>query len=231
MRLLLLALVIPSWLFCQPYVVQQVPYSVRAYNGSMVFFGDDAATGTIPIGFQFCFWGNAYTQCYIGSNGWISFSAGQSLTFTPLSVPSTSPNIPRNCIMGPFHDMNPAIAGSPPTIIQYVYFRTEGIAPFRRFVVSWVNVPMYLCTALRSEQQIVLHETTNIIENTIVKKSVCLNWVNGNAIHALHNANGTAAIVVLNRNANVWYVTPPNSETWLFIPMECCFLDGWIEGN
>lgn len=212
------------------YTFQNVAHSIRPYNGTLIPLVDDAVSGVIPIGFQFCFWGVPYTQAYVGSNGWVGFTVGQPIAFTPFAIPTTNPFIPRNCIMGVFHDMNPGIAGAmPPTPIQYVYYRTEGVAPFRRFVVSWVNVPMYQCIALRAEQQIVLHETTNIIENSIVRKPVCAAWVNGRAIHGLHNANATQAVVIPGRNATTWAL--PTPETWIFTPTLCCFLDGEIIGN
>lgn len=225
-------LLFPITLLAQPYVVQQIPSYVRSPSGTLINFVDDAVSGAVPIGFEFCFWGVPYTNAYVGSNGFVSFSNGQPIAFTPFPIPTGNPFIPKNCIMGPFHDLNPGIAGAnPPTPIQYVYYRTEGTAPFRRFVVTWVNVPMFQCIALRSEQQIVLHESTNVIENTIVKKAVCAAWVNGRAIHGLHDAAGANAVIVGTRNATTWAVPASMPETWLFIPTLCCFLDGEIDGN
>jgi hypothetical protein len=215
----------------QAYSFAQVPFSPRLLTGTLIPLVDDAVSGVVPIGFTFCFWGNEYSQAYVGSNGWVGFTAGQPIAFTPFAIPTTNPFIPRNCIMGAFHDMNPGIAGAPPTPTQYVYYRTEGIAPFRRFVVSWANVPMYQCIALRAQQQIVLHETSNVIENTIYFKPICAAWVNGRAIQGLHNANATQAIVIPGRNATTWSVTANNPETYIYVPFECCNLHGDIFGN
>ena len=216
MRVLLLFLLFPILCFSQ-YNVQSVPFSPQLENGTSLPMVDDDVSGVIPIGFVFCFCGNSYSQAYIGTNGWVGFSAGQPISFTPFPIPTTNAFVPKNCIMAPFHDMNPGF----PTPLNYIKYYTAGIAPFRRFVVTWDSIPMYQCTILRAKQQVVLYETTNVIETTIFRKPVCPIWVNGRAIHGLHNFNGTQAIIVGTRNATVWGTTMMN-ETTRFVPNDPC---------
>jgi len=64
------------------YSVASIPYATQTNTGTQVFLGDDVVSQIQNIGFTFCFFGNTYTQFYIGSNGWISFSGGQPTTFT-----------------------------------------------------------------------------------------------------------------------------------------------------
>lgn len=188
---------------------------------------DDAITGPVPIGFEFCYWGNKYQSCYIGSNGWLGFSAGQPIAFTPFMIPTLNAFTPKNCIMGPFHDLNPGYPTPQPCITYY----TTGTAPNRKFVVSYTLSPMYQCTASKSSQQIVIYESSNRIRTTITQKSNCVIWVQGFATHGLHNINGTQAVVVPGRNAQLWSISSP--ETWDFIPppCQCSNLDAGIDMN
>lgn len=212
-----------SFICSQTYTVNQIPYSSKPLTGTLVNAIDDATYGPFPIGFQFCFWGNPYTQFYIGSNGWVGFSAGQSPSFTSFLIPNTLANVPKNCIMGPWYDLNPGIAGAnPPTPIQYIYYQTYGVAPNRYLVVTWNNSPLYQCIALRGTQQIILFEN-GLIENNILQKRICVIWANGTATQGLHNINGTQAIVVTGRNSTQWSVLSSQPETWRYTPnFNCC---------
>jgi gliding motility-associated-like protein len=160
---------------------------------------DDFITGVLPIGFQFCFFGNTYTQFYIGSNGWIGFTPGQPIAFTATAIPNVGAFVPKNCIMGPWNDLNPGFGTGP-----YVRYQTQGLAPFRRLVVQWTNCPLYQCTSTTSTFQIVIFESTNIIEHHITNKPTCMAWAGGTATQGLHNQTGTVAVTVPGRNASVW---------------------------
>jgi len=59
------------------YTVGSITYAPETYAGTSVTLSDDAISGSLPIGFSFCFLGNTYTNFYIGSNGWVGFTAGQ----------------------------------------------------------------------------------------------------------------------------------------------------------
>lgn len=211
------AVVSNHYLGTQSYSTSQITYSSKPLTGTLVNLVDDAVSPAVNIGFTFCFFGNQYTQAYIGSNGWLGFSPGQSPSFTSFPIPNAAANVPKNCIMGPWYDINPGIAGAnPPTPIAYVYYYTAGVSPYRYFVVSWVNAPLYQCIALRATQQIVIYETTGVIENSIIQKRVCASWANGTATQGLHSLTGPQAVVVPGRNSSVWTVNIP--ETWRYTP-------------
>lgn len=182
------------------YTVENIPFLMQPVGGTTVALSDDAVSNALPIGFTFCYFDNQYTQFYIGSNGWIGFSAGQPTTFTSNTIPNTLAAVPKNCIMGPWQDWHPGIGGT-------IRYQTTGVAPNRRLVVSFSNVPMFSCTTNFGTFQFVLHEGSNIIENHITNKPNCLAWAGGTATQGLHNANGTAAVVVPGRNNTVWTVT------------------------
>jgi gliding motility-associated-like protein len=192
------------------YGVVNIPFAPQPTVGATsVVMSDDSGTGALPIGFTFCFFGNTYTQFYIGSNGWISFSAGQSTGFVSAAIPNTG-FVPKNCIMGPWQDWHPGIAGGP-----YICYQTLGTAPCRRLVVSWRSCPMYSCTNLKGTFQIIIYETTNLIENHITNKPNCPSWAGGTAVEGIHNLAGTIGITVPGRNSTQWTAT---NNAWRWFP-------------
>lgn len=185
--------------------------------GTSVNLNDDDQTSPIPLPFKFCFYGNTYNHFIIGSNGWVGFSSGQPNSWYGALVPNTSVNIQHNCIMLPLQDLNPHAGGT----ISYAIL---GVAPYRRLVVNYDNVPLFdnnpqnTC-GVTFTGQVKLFETTNVIETHLTNKPICTAWNNGNATHALHDSIGNAAAVVPGRNFTAWsanhdaYAFTPNGNT------------------
>jgi gliding motility-associated-like protein len=169
---------------------------------------DDSQQGPFNIGFNFCFFGQTYTQFYIGSNGWVSFSGGQPTTFTSQTIPTGNALVPKNCIMGPWQDWHPGLGGQ-------IRYQTTGVAPCRKLTVSWINVPMFSCTGNLGTFHIVIYESTNVIENHIQSKPACLQWSGGTAVEGIHNNAGTIGIPVPGRNSTAWTA---NNDAWRWTP-------------
>ncbi len=200
----------------ESYTFETYPYAPEVYAGTNVYLSDDAVTPALPIGFTVCFLGQNYTQFYIGSNGWISFSPGQSTSYTSAAIPNTSAAVPKNAIMGPWQDWHPGIGGQ-------IKYQTIGVAPNRKLVVSWIAVPMFSCTSTLGTFQIVINETTSIIENHLTNKPNCLAWANGTATQGVHNIAGTLAFVAPGRNSSQWTTT---NESTRFVPSGVVWLQG-----
>lgn len=180
-----------------PYTITDISFNPDPFtSGTAVTLFDDNQTALLNIGFNFCFFNQSYSQFIIGSNNWIGFSSGENATWVTTTIPNNSGAAPRNTIMGPWQDINPGSGGT-------VKYQVYGIAPYRRLVVSWHNVPMFSCGQLYSSQ-IKIYETTNVIETHILNKSLCTTWNNGNAVHGLHNSTGTIAVIVPGRNNTQW---------------------------
>ena len=190
------------------YGVTNIPYVAQNNTGTNLTMSDDSQQGPFNIGFNFCFFGQTYTQFYVGSNGWISFSPGQSTTFTSASIPNTAITVPKNCIMGPWQDWHPGLGGQ-------IKYQVQGVAPCRKLIVSWVNVPMYSCTNLNGTFHIVIYESTNVIENYIQNKPSCLQWQSGTATQGIHNLAGTTAITGPGRNSTAWTA---NNDAYRYTP-------------
>lgn len=182
------------------YGVTNIPYVAQTNTGTQLFMTDDSQQGPFNIGFNFCFFGQTYTQFWVGSNGWISFSAGQPTTFTSAPIPNAGFNIPKNCIMAPWQDWHPGVGGQ-------IRYQVQGVAPCRKLVVSWINMPMFSCTSTLGTFHIVIYESTNVIENHIQTKLNCLTWAGGTAVQGIHNAAGSVAITVPGRNSTQWTAT------------------------
>jgi len=190
--------------------------SLFSGSGSPTFLNlsDDVFSGVINIGFPFTFFGNTYTQCVISSNNFISFNLAHANTGSPWTISQPIPNTTftdktQNGILGPWQDINPGVGGS-------VSYQTLGTAPNRRFVVEYCNVPMFSCTNLQFSSQIIIYETTNIIETHIINKPLCTTWNGGYAIHGLHDPTGTIAYVVAGRNHPLQWTTA--NEGYRFTP-------------
>ena len=190
------------------YGVTNMPYVVQTNTGTSIFMTDDSQQGPFNIGFNFCFFGNTYTQFYIGSNGWVSFTGGQPTTFTSQSIPTGNALVPKNSIMGPWQDWHPGLGGQ-------IKYQMSGVAPCRKLTISWIGVPMFSCTSNQGTFHIVIYESTNIIENHIQNKPSCVGWQGGTAVEGVHNAAGTIGITVPGRNSTAWVT---NNDSWRWTP-------------
>tara|TARA_B100000900_G_scaffold405715_1_gene415706 strand:+ start:2414 stop:3760 length:1347 start_codon:yes stop_codon:yes gene_type:complete len=197
------------------YVVNAIPFQEYTLSQPYsVFMTDDDVMGPFAIGFDFKFFGNTYNQFYLGSNGWISFSAGQSISYTPKPIPSND-NVPLNVIMGPWEDWDPSQAG-------VISFETIGQAPNRQLVVDFDVLGNYNCgidPSVLGDFQIVLNEQDFIIESHLKNKPSCDTT---KAVQGIQNIDGTRAFVVNTRNATNWSAYyesvryTPNNQSYYF---------------
>ena len=192
---------------------------------------DDIYSATIPIGFPFPFYGNIYNSLKVSSNGIVTFNTdlsgfahygilnnGGSLSGTagaPQNLPSTL--YAEAIIMGPYHDIDIGIPTSPLRRIQYV---TVGAAPHRKWVLSFFKIPLFNCGSLfENTHQIILYESTGIIEVLVFSKQSCASWNQGRAMIGLQDFTRTKAIMAPGRRAS----DPPwgsinMNESWRFVP-------------
>ncbi|GCL62215.1 LamG domain-containing protein [Pseudaquabacterium pictum] len=134
------------------------PWIDIATTGTALNLGDDAVSGSIPIGFSFALGNRSYTTLRVDSNGTLQFASATSVftnTTLPLDGTSGKPNI--DAVLLPLWD--DLLPGS-----GQVRYRTQGTAPARVFIVSWINVPYYGGgNAQRATFQVQLHEQGQIV--------------------------------------------------------------------
>ncbi len=196
------------------YSVTSIPFAPPypiAGSGIGVSVGtDDVWSPLTNLPFPFCFFGSTYNQCVIGSNGVISFNLSYANGFCPFSFSASCPSssLPTNAIFGVYHDVDPSVCGS-------VTYTLIGTAPCRMLVVNFNNVCHFSCTSLKSSFQMVLYETTNVIEVYVQNKPTCSGWNSGNALIGIQNAAGTVGYTPPGRNTGPWSAS---NEAWRFVP-------------
>lgn len=222
------------------YVVSTIsytPYPFVTASGVELntLYADDLYSPVITLPFPFCFYGAVYTSCVVGSNGIISFDVSNanqenawSLTTVPHgSIPQPIPYsggsqnttsetyYPKAAIMGAYNDITPLLNGSGQRKIEY---SIVGTAPCRKFIVSYYLVPLYgsmVCNNRFCSEQMVLHESTGIIEVFLAAKPVCNAWNEGLAILGLQNWNRDKAVTAPGKNCTVW---SENATAYRFTP-------------
>ncbi len=117
-------------------------------SGNILTLTDDSNV-QIPIGFTFAFYGEPWTDCFVGSNGFVTFGAGSNV-FTNTAIPTAA--APNNAIYGFWDDLNPAAGG----FVSYENRGTSGSD--LRLIVQWSSVPQFTL-ADANTFQIVLFET------------------------------------------------------------------------
>lgn len=204
-----------------PYAPPDVPGVVTPFTV------DDYYSGVIPLGFNFPFYGTSYNSVVASTNGYLSFDvslAGQPCHWSlgPGNVPTSGYD--RALIMGPYHDLNPeeGVNYSPTMVIGYSVINT---APYRKWILSFFKVPLYssnpaTCGPLiRNTHQIVLYESTGIIEVFIKDKQICNSWNSGKAMIGIQDYSRTQGMVAPGRGATdpPWGSVGMN-ESWRFVP-------------
>ncbi|MBT6699978.1 MAG: hypothetical protein HOB15_06165 [Flavobacteriales bacterium] len=174
------------------YQITNITFAPEVIAGIPVSLFDDDMQGPFPIGFTFQFYGNNYTDFYVGSNGWIGFSSVQNTSLSAMTIPDSIGYVPRDCIMLSWEDLNPSTGGQ-------VVYQTIGNAPNRKFVLTFDAVPYY-STTIPVTSQVVLYEGSNVIDNHIIDKPLHTNP----SVQGIHNLLGTSAAVVSGRNATIW---------------------------
>ena len=205
------------------YLVTSIPYTppFGFTGGSSIFIGiDDQWSSVVNLPFDFCFYENSYNQLIIGANGLLSFDISMAGGWCAWSFAATIPTpgpppggIYNNSINGAYHDIDPSItwtgAGND------INFAVLGTFPCRTVVINFFDVPHFSCNNLTTTQQIVLYETTNVIEVYIDDKPTCSTWNSGNAVIGLQNPTGSAGVTPIGRNTGGWSAS---NEAWRFTP-------------
>lgn len=238
-----LNLQIPDLRTTSTYSVSAIPYLPFTYtsppgNELTSIYVDDVYSPVVNMGFNFCFYDSVYNTCVVGSNGLITFDLAnancgnswqqtQQIPYAGGSICSAgSAYYPKASIMGIFTDLYPIATAGPPD--RKIETRVEGSAPCRKFIVSYYHVGMFgngvyspggsNCNSQNpSTFQIVLHESTGLIDVFIEKKqcSATSNPGGGNAIMGVQNWQRNAAVAAPGKNATTWNAT---NEGYRFTP-------------
>ena len=133
-------------------------YNYRSTAGTGVFLSDDVVSGAIGLGFSFDFYGVSYSQLYISSNGFVTFSPNQSQGCCSAHFGQSANGGPSNLIAGLWDDLFPPGGGG------FINYATSGVAGSREFVVTYGSMPFCCDNNGINNFQIILHEASNDIE-------------------------------------------------------------------
>jgi uncharacterized repeat protein (TIGR01451 family) len=211
------------------YSVYPIPYNPDPFISSNIAPNtqiDDSYSTPISLGFTFNYFGVDYTEASISTNGYITFNLNLAGSYSPWSINTSITGAAtqgiKNAILAPWQDINPGTGGM-------IYYSINGTAPFRRFVVSFYETPMFSCTNLLFSQQIILFETTNIIETHILEKPLCATWNGSYAIHGLVDSSGANTVIVPGRDyPSVWTAS---YDSWRFDPSGNAFINNVVTGK
>lgn len=174
---------------------------------------DDLFAVKLDLPFKFCFYNQYFDALVVGSNGMVTFDLSQlgNINYPNVQWQNPSTSLPKNSIFGVYHDIVFSAGDS-----SEIYYSTIGTAPYRKFVINFFDGRVAGCTD-RSSSQIVLHETTNVIEVFVDKKlTPCPTRKFENALIGVINIDGTQGISPANRNTGVWQAL---QEGWKFNPL------------
>lgn len=111
------------------------PWIDISATGTALALANDAVSAPLSLGFSFNFGGTAYTAVRVMSNGMLQFAGTSTAgvnSVLPLNGSGGRPNIDA-ALLPLWDDLNPSLGGQ-------VRWRSQGTAPNRVFIASWLSV-------------------------------------------------------------------------------------------
>lgn len=201
---------------------------------------DNRADCPVEIPFKFCYFNQTFERLYVWSNGFVSFtnetdcSLGDRTSYIYQHV--TGP-IPAGHAHARFlNTIFVALQHTHWDKDNYPYgsinYKVYGTAPDRKFVISWFDMPTAGVNAPPNQKcpppvplqkhQVVLHESTNVIDVNIVFHENCPAGDPDQDDHALSGIidnTGTVAFSPPGWNYTPWVA---DKESWRFAPAGDC---------
>ncbi|MEO8148243.1 MAG: M36 family metallopeptidase [Bacteroidia bacterium] len=202
------------------YSVTSITYAPLSGTPINVPLNDDQMSTVKPIGFSFTFYGQTYTNFYICSNGFITFSSGQSPNVV-YGEPIPSIATPNNFIALAWNDLYPQGVAS-----AVSYFNT-GVSPNQKLVVTY-NTRHYGGVAYPFVVQAILSQGSNTIEiHTTTISDASPFDPDATTTQGVENAAGTAGVAVPGRNGTIFTAS---NDAYRFTPV-VAYTYTWQPGN
>ena len=140
------------------YEVDSIAYAppLAFGTGEVQSTATNGYTDGIGLPFGFSFFDTDFFQLKVSRKGFLTFNVGLGGGYNYPNQPLGSNSLPPNSIMAPYAYISNS-GGE-------IRTATLGEAPCRRFVISWENLPQTGCRANELITQVVLHETSNVVE-------------------------------------------------------------------
>lgn len=236
---------IPHLKSTDDYTLVTIPYGPYPYTSPFGvednnLYNDDEYSFLINLPFPVCFYGGIYNTGVVGSNGLITFdpvnaSCANAWPITqPIPFAGGSPcnsgitYYPKASIMGAYSDLDPRTIASPGD--RKIMWYTTGTAPCRKFIVSYYHIGVFgnngCGMSTPNTFQIVMHESTGIVEVFFERKACSSSTNAGRAILGIQNWGQNQAVAAPGKNNTVWnevntgYRFVPSSGTSRYVISE-----------
>lgn len=227
---------IPHLKSSSSYTWSTIPYNPFPFTsptGSALTetYVDDKFSHLLNMPFSFCFYDSTFNKFVVGSNGIMTFDISNvdcnndwDLQTNPIPFLGTGTcnnafdkQYPKYSIMGVYHDINPSVTNPVTNPDKKIEWRVEGSAPCRKVIVSFNNIALFGDNDETHTSQIVLYESTGVIEVYIKDKPIDHDgsvW-NGNlAILGIQKDQFTA-LGVTGKNCQQW---EEHNTAYQFVP-------------
>ena len=150
------------------YAWDSVDFAMPMPLGAGTLIGNNAQgyTDDISIGFPFSFYGNDYFTLKAHRKGYVVFNTNYDDAPNYPNQGVGSGNLPSPAIWAPF--------GYVSNNGGEIRYSTVGEAPCRQFILSFEAMPLTACSPGVLTSQVILYETTNIVEIHIDQFSGCI---------------------------------------------------------
>lgn len=162
---------------------------------------DDGFSSSIPLGFNFCFYGTTYTSCFINTNGNITFNSGL-FSFSAGGFPAGNSSNLDTIMIAPFWadvDTRGAANG-------LVYYKQTPTA----LIVKWNNVGYFNANLdKRNDFQLIITNGTDPLLPNGSNVAFCygdMQWTTGDASQGANGFGGVPATVGVNKGDRTNYV-------------------------
>jgi gliding motility-associated-like protein len=213
---------IPDLRETSAYTVLDIPYDPLPFSDpratAITFTGSwpgNSYSALQNLPFDFCFFGSTYNSLAIGANGTVSFDATVAnqwcdpfLKRGPATFPLPNPRYARALIAGVMHDLDPGDTARASTNHR-IDFRILGDAPCRKAVINFFQVPLWPgpqrnCQSSINTHQIIIYESTGIIDVFIKDSPQCAGSNEGYNTVAIQNFARDLAFSPRNKNCVQW---------------------------
>jgi hypothetical protein len=185
-----------------------------------------AQQGPFPIGFDFVFSGNTYSNFYVNENGLLMFSAPNNQYSTNSTIPTAA--VPNNYIAAFWDNLTIHASGN-------ITYRTIGDSPNRKLIVQWYQMNSFSPGSYMGTFAVILNETTNVIKiqyRLLVYVAHPNNVGNGSsATIGIENIDGSAGVlysfntpsisekqaITFTPNGNTYTIDPKAAYEWIYL--------------
>jgi gliding motility-associated-like protein len=179
-------------LFAQPpETIYSGELIVKGYHNNIPADSD----GPFPIGFDFTFFGNTYSQFYVSANGLVMFTDPAASYPTSVTIPVS--DAPNNYI-APFWD-DLVVDGS-----GQILYKTIGVSPNRKLIIQFKNMGFYPFPVYMGSFSVILYETTNVVQvqYRLIVDEISAKAHGEDATIGIENSDGSAGMLYAFHNGS-----------------------------